>query len=53
MTPDNLSIYEAYEAEQERQERIRRRNAIEWGDDWDDLEFQDVPDDYGNHKELY
>ncbi len=49
--PDNLDIFEQYEAERERQERVRRRRAYEWGEE--EEIFVTVPDDYGTHTELY
>lgn len=51
--PDNLDIFEQYEAEMERQKRVRRRRAYEWGEEDEGLPFVSVPDDYGAHTELY
>jgi hypothetical protein len=48
MNPDMNSIYDAYEAEQGRQERRRERLEHE-----NELEFTTVPDDYGQHQECY
>ena len=40
--PDNLFAFEAYEEEQERLQRMRKRIAHEWGDDYE----EDCEDEY-------
>lgn len=47
-TPDNYSAFDAYEAEQARRDRVRRREEIE-----NEMEFVTVPDDYGTHEDCY
>ena len=42
--PDNESICDTYEREQARLERSLKRQV---------LEFEDVPNDYGTHRECY
>ena len=46
MNPDMNSIFDAYEAEQERQEYRRERLEQE-----NELDFTTVPDDYGKHED--
>lgn len=46
--------YEMYEAEQEREKRLRLREQREWEqEDYCGLPFVTVPNDYGAHSSCY
>jgi len=51
--PDNLDLFDEYEAEQEQIHRQRERLAKEWEQVEHGLPFVNVPQDNGNHRELY
>jgi hypothetical protein len=49
--PDNYDLFEQHEREQDCISRMRKRQELSY--EAAELNFVDVPNDYGTHKELY